>query len=102
MPVIYRKPKKRENTENRTERKKYYSTARWKKLRLEKLMNCPTCECQLCAASGVIVPATQVHHIISFLTGKDEADKQNLFYDYNNLMSVSDVCHGKIHASQQK
>ena len=59
-----------------------YNSPKWRKLRAEKLRQCP--ECELCGA-----PATEVHHI------RAHNGDWTLFLDYYNLMSICHECHLK-------
>ena len=45
-------------------------------------------------------PATQVHHIIRFSTGKSHKQIEKLAYDWNNLMAVCSSCHKNHHNKQ--
>lgn len=59
-----------------------YNSPKWRKLRAEKLRQCP--ECEICSA-----PATEVHHI------RAHNGDWTLFLDYYNLMSICHECHLK-------
>lgn len=59
-----------------------YNSPKWKTLRQTKLRDCPLCE--ICGAE-----ATEVHHI------KPHNGDLELFYDYDNLMSICHDCHVK-------
>lgn len=59
-----------------------YNSPKWRKLRAEKLRQCP--ECEICGA-----PATEVHHI------RAHNGDWTLFLDYYNLMSICHECHLK-------
>lgn len=99
MPTINKlkkAPRKTENSENRVIRKKYYSSIKWKKLRLLKLEMNPLDEMDL--TNNVISIAEDIHHIISpFSKDLTEIERNELFYDLNNLMSLTKVNHQKIH-----
>ena len=97
MPTIF-KPKK--TTAKRTDsyhanRRKIYQSQRWRVLRLKKLSDSPLCE--ICREKGIIKPAVDIHHIVSFMTAIDDIGMKSLAYDYNNLMSVCKECHQFIH-----
>lgn len=96
MPIIY-KPKKNNGNESikRKERMKIYNSARWRQLRALKMLNSPLCE--MCLAKGRITPVDDVHHKTSFMSTDDSVRRNFLAYDYDNLMSVCDECHQKIH-----
>ena len=59
-----------------------YNSPRWKALRQAKLREQPFCE--ICGAE-----ATEVHHIHPHNGDVD------VFYDYDNLMSICHSCHAK-------
>ena len=44
-----------------------------------------------------VVPAVDVHHIISFMTTNDPLKRKWLAFDSSNLMSLCKECHQKIH-----
>lgn len=97
MVWIY-KPKKNRNRSNelkRKERMKIYNSVRWRNLRALKMTNNPLCE--ICEANGKITPVDDVHHMISFMSVDDPVRRYHLAYDYDNLQSVCDECHQKIH-----
>jgi len=58
-------------------------------------MNHPLCE--RCEKAGKVVPAIDIHHKISFMTGKTPLDKKALAFDPNNLESLCKECHQKEH-----
>lgn len=64
-----------------------YNTARWKSIRLKKLMTKPLCE--VCNKAL----ATEVDHIIPFSTGLTDRQKLRLGFDYSNLQSICHECH---------
>ena len=97
MPTIY-KPKRAKKNEGDTAdriRRGIYDSARWRRLSRLKLAQDPLCE--LCKRRGVITPAEDVHHIVSFLTGRDRTERLALAYDYDNLMSLCKACHQTLH-----
>lgn len=73
-----------------------YNTARWKHLRLKKMMNNPVCEvCQNCLA-------TEVDHIVPFSTGITDKQKLRLGFDILNLQSICHDCHLTKHGKKKK
>lgn len=82
--------------QRRRERQVIYQNPRWRLLREAKLNQCPICEC--CHKNGVIMPATQVHHKISFMSA-DGYERESLAFDITNLLSVCEDCHQEIHAN---
>lgn len=76
---------------------KFYSNKLWKQLREQKLNDQPICE--ICLMSGIITPATEVHHL-EFISWFDtEEERWKKFLDYNNLMSLCHNCHQTIHSN---
>ena len=53
--------------------------------------------CEMCLSRGVTRPATDVHHIQSFMDAMDMETRKVLAYDPTNLMSLCDECHSAIH-----
>ena len=86
--------KAKEDYKNRQD---IYKTEQWKSLRTAQLMKQPLCEC--CLLDGKIKLAEHVHHLISFTPFKGNA---KLFYAYNpdNLSSLCNECHSKIHSTK--
>lgn len=95
MPTIYKSKRQRLNEGKRKERMQIYNTARWRELRRIKFMNDPLCE--MCLKEGVATPADDVHHIQSFMIVDDLAQRKEIAFDYNNLMSLCDKCHQRMH-----
>jgi 5-methylcytosine-specific restriction endonuclease McrA len=68
----------------------FYNSARWRKLKAEKLADDPVCE--RCKADGRIVAATHVHHKVErHIDPARELDK-------TNLESLCAPCHSAHHA----
>lgn len=63
----------------------YYSTAEWKRLRLNQLTKAPFCH--FCAQLQIRSPATVADHITPHKGNKE------LFFDPNNLQSLCKTCH---------
>lgn len=100
MPYINKKTVKSRQPKPKREkdgvRRRIYDSGRWRQLRLVKLQSDPLCE--ECAAAGRTRLATQVHHERSFTEAVDMAAARALAFDYGNLRSLCDECHGRIHA----
>lgn len=67
-----------------------YKTKKWQRLRRTKILNDPLCE--MCLKNNDVKKAEIIHHI------KDGQLFKELFFDYDNLMSVCRSCHNKIHS----
>ena len=68
-----------------------YHTTRWRKLRLHVLIHEPLC--RECAKNGRVTAANVIDHITPVSTGKDEAERDILHWDNNNLQPLCDSCH---------
>lgn len=76
---------------------KMINSARWKKLRIEKLKANPVCE--ECAKHDVSTLATEVHHVrpVESVTGASAMER--MMFDWMNLQSLCHACHSEIHRS---
>lgn len=96
MPTIkLQRKKKRDKTVNKQLYQDVYNTPRWLALRQSKLRDNPLCEA--CESEGRTKVADAVHHIIPFDVTTDKYELDRLAYDYDNLMSICNECHAKIH-----
>jgi len=97
MPTINlnRKPRVYDSNNKNEIHKHVYNTLRWKKLRLQKLRENPLCE--KCLELGKLTPAQDVHHIKEISKGENIEEKQELGFNYDNLKSLCQECHHKIH-----
>ena len=105
MPFI-RTLKNTRKHSNKTHRKflrqnkwsKFYQSREWNNLRQSKLMQQPLCE--ECLMRDKITIATAVHHRIPFSRGVDEQQQWELFLDFDNLESICNECHRRIHSNK--
>lgn len=74
---------------------KLINSARWKKLRVEKLKANPVCE--ECAVHGVSTLATEVHHVQPVESVAGTAAMERLMFNWMNLQSLCHACHADIH-----
>ena len=74
---------------------KLINSARWKKLRAEKLRANPVCE--ECAAHDASTLATEVHHITPVESVAGVAAMERLMFSRMNLRSLCHACHAEIH-----
>lgn len=97
MPTIKRlkKQNRKIDTFRVAERQKIYNTRRWAKLRAVKFRMNPLCE--RCAEGGRVIPAEDIHHIVSFMSADDPIRRAYLAFDFDNLMSLCKKCHQAIH-----
>lgn len=76
-------------------RSKTYNTSRWRRLSKAKKTESPLCE--KCKRAFV----QQVHHITPWLRGATDDEKLELFFDYDNLMSLCKKCHDEMHGKKE-
>lgn len=96
MAYIYKPKKKTNKNINKNVAQKYvYNTKRWTSLRLLKLMNNPLCE--VCLNKNIVTPAVEVHHMQPFMEGLTIEQIKYLGFSYDNLQSICNECHQKIH-----
>lgn len=74
---------------------KLINSARWKKIRVDKLIANPICE--ECEVKGKSTPATEVHHLTEVESVPTAEAMEQLMFDYSNLKSVCHSCHSEIH-----
>lgn len=74
---------------------KLINSARWKRLRVEKLKSSPVCE--ECALNGVSTLANEVHHVKPVESVAGVAAMERLMFDRMNLRSLCHSCHSEIH-----
>lgn len=82
---------------NKIERHKIYNTSKWRKLRQIYLMYNPLCE--ICLSKNIIKQGEHIHHLDSFLNYEGN-EREYKAYDYNNLITLCEECHSKIHANE--
>lgn len=100
MPTIFKPKRRKDDSPKRKERMVIYNSVRWRALRLAKLRDNPLCE--MCERNGVTRMADDVHHIQSFMSTDDPDARRTLAFDYDNLMSLCDECHSKVHNNNGK
>ena len=72
-----------------------YNSRTWKELRIAKLRANPSCE--LCQAEGVEQSPHAIHHRIPIETARTKDEMRRLAFDWNNLVSVCQFHHAKLH-----
>lgn len=109
MPQIKLLPKKTpfkykkrnySNGENRLKRRELYNLKEWKELSRTYKMEHPLCE--KCLEEGRITPAAHCHHLVSFMSGIDDAAKKELLLDKSNIISLCVKCHNLMHQTKKK
>lgn len=77
----------------RVERRGFYNTARWRRLRAVFLVNNPLCAD--CMKEGRFVPAKVAHHVVERLDDPDRA------LDESNLEPLCNAHHTRRHKGKQ-
>ncbi len=86
------KSNKRKRTVNKQLYQGVYQDKRWSRVRAVKFSDNPLCE--QCLLKGIVTITQEVHHIIPIdVYHLDE----ELAFDIDNLMSLCNECHSKIH-----
>ena len=102
MPTIKKLPRRvntaTPDTERRRERHEIYDTQRWRRLRDCKFADQPICE--ICLQKGIITPADEIHHRVSFMSVPAGSERTALAFDYDNLMSLCRSCHQQLHSER--
>jgi 5-methylcytosine-specific restriction endonuclease McrA len=94
LPTKQERGKQYNRTTRNPESTRFYHSRAWILLRDIKFSNSPYCECPECIRNRLHVPATHVHHIKPITT------HPHLALDEGNLMSMSNACHSRLHASR--
>lgn len=100
MAWIYKPKRKYDKEVNRQKRQDIYNTTLWKRMRLAKLMEQPLCE--VCLLQNVTTLAEHCHHLVSFMEGENEVERDALAYNSNNLISVCQKHHSDLHVGELK
>ena len=87
------KPRRYDRTEAKAERDRFYTGARWTRLRKRYLSKHPLCE--RCEAAGRVEPAIDVHHQVERL------DAPQLAYSEDNLEALCKPCHTSHHKGKR-
>ena len=77
-----------------------YNSREWKELRTMKLRANPLCE--VCEREGIVTSAHAVHHRHPIEESTSKAEMRKWAFMWDNLVSVCDACHAKIHKEQGK
>ena len=64
-------------------------------MRIRKLQDTPLCE--QCSKKGLVVVATEIHHITPVESVSGAQQMKTLMFQYGNLMSLCHACHSDIH-----
>ena len=73
---------------------------KWRKLRNAYFMSHPLCE--RCLLDGITKAGSEVHHIKPISTADDDLTRMELLLNPDNLMTLCEDCHHKIHNAMRK
>ena len=76
-----------------------YNSKEWRELRIQKLRANPLCE--VCEQEGIVTSAHAVHHRHPIEESTSKAEMRKWAFMWENLVSVCDACHAKIHKAEQ-
>ena len=88
------------NERQRKDKAEIYNSREWKELRARKLTVDPLCE--ECKRQGYITSAHAVHHRHPIEDSSSKEEMRRWAFDWNNLVSVCDACHARIHKEEGK
>ena len=76
-----------------------YNSREWRELRIQKLRANPLCE--VCEQEGIVTSAHAVHHRHPIEESTSKAEMRKWAFMWENLVSVCDACHAKIHKEER-
>lgn len=89
-------PQQHKGTSNNRSGDPFYSSKRWKRLRIAFLRANPLCQCEDCLRTGAVTAADRVDHI------KPRCDYPELELEWDNLRSMSEAHHNRHTARTRK
>lgn len=78
-----------------TDYRAWLASRRWQKLRSWKLGCHPACEA--CEEKGLVVSATEVHHVKPVLSVEGREAREALMFDPGNIVALCHKCHVEAH-----
>ena len=88
------------NQKQQKDKAEIYNSREWRELRILKLRANPLCE--VCEREGIVTSAHAVHHRHPIEESTSKAEMRKWAFMWDNLVSVCDACHAKIHKEQGK
>jgi len=88
------------NPKQQKDKAEIYNSREWRELRIQKLRANPLCE--ECEREGIVTSAHAVHHRHPIEDSTSKAEMRKWAFMWENLVSVCDACHAKIHKEQGK
>ena len=83
------------NPKQQKDKQEIYNSREWRELRILKLRANPLCE--VCEREGIVTAAHAVHHRHPIEESTSKAEMRKWAFIWDNLVSVCDACHAKIH-----
>ena len=77
-----------------------YNSREWKELRIAKLRSTNGL-CEECMKDGIVTAAHAVHHRHPIEDSTSKAEMRKWAFMWENLVSVCDACHAKIHKEER-
>ena len=88
------------NPKQQKDKAEIYNSREWREFRILKLRANPLCE--VCEQEGIVTSAHSVHHRHPIEDSTSKAEMRKWAFMWENLVSVCDACHAKIHKDQGK
>ena len=89
------------NIKQQKDKQEIYNSREWKELRIAKLRSTNGL-CEECLKDGIVTAAHAVHHRHPIEDSTSKAEMRKWAFMWDNLVSVCDACHAKIHKEQGK
>ena len=87
------------NQKQQKDKAEIYNSREWRELRIMKLRANPLCE--VCEKEGIVTSAHAVHHRHPIEDSTSKAEMRKWAFMWENLVSVCDACHAKIHKEER-
>ena len=87
------------NPKQQKDKAEIYNSREWRELRIMKLRANPLCE--VCEREGIVTSAHAVHHRHPIEESTSKAEMRKWAFMWENLVSVCDACHAKIHKEER-
>lgn len=82
------------------DKQEIYNSREWKELRIAKLRSTNGL-CEECMKDGIVTAAHAVHHRHPIEESTSKAEMRKWAFMWENLVSVCDACHAKIHKEER-
>ena len=88
------------NQKQQKDKAEIYNSREWKELRIAKLRSTNGL-CEECMKQGIVTSARCVHHRHPIEDSTSKAEMRKWAFMWENLVSVCDACHAKIHKEER-